>query len=230
MPEDIESTIEAAGATWERIPVTTHLIHVKEPLEPVLDTYVRPLLAPGDWVALSEKVVAISEGRVIHRSVVRPGLLAKLIVKGVKKYENDVGYSDPRKMQVAIMQAGWSRTALAMAAGGVTRLFGRHGDFYRIAGHRISEIDGFNPETVAPFDEFAMLGPEDPAAASERYGSHLDCPVAIIDANNINVEVLGSSRDLPVTPSEARSILMDNPIGQGGQLTPFVVVRRSGRS
>ena len=83
MHEDIERTIEAAGATWERIPVTTHLVHVKEPLEPVLDSYVRPLLAPGDWVALSEKVVAISEGRVIHRSVVKPGLLAKLIVKGV---------------------------------------------------------------------------------------------------------------------------------------------------
>ena len=217
--------INAAGSNWERIPVATHLVHIKEPLEPVLDTYVRPVLQSGDWVAMSEKVVAISEGRVIHRSVVRPGLLAKLIVKGVKKYENDVGYSDPRKMQVAIMQAGWTRTAAAMAAGGVTRLIGRHGDFYRIAGHRISEIDGFNPETVAPFDEFAMLGPEDPAAASEHYGSHLGCPVAIIDANNINVEILGSSRDLPVTPGEARTILLDNPIGQGEQLTPFVVVR-----
>ena len=25
------------------------------------------------------------------------------------------------------------------------------GDFYRLAGHRISEIDGFNPSTVKPF-------------------------------------------------------------------------------
>jgi hypothetical protein len=223
------ATVEVSGVTWTRIPVQTHLIGIKEPLEPVLDRYVRPLLEPGDWIALSEKVVAISEGRVIHHSVVRPGLLAKIIVKGVKKYDNDVGYSDPRKMQVAIMQAGWTRSALAMVVGGITRLLGRHGDFYRIAGNRISEIDGFNPETVKPFDEFAMLGPADPAAASAAYARHLGCPVAIIDANNINVEVLGFSPDLPVTPGEAREVLLDNPIGQGENLTPVVIVRRAAK-
>jgi hypothetical protein len=221
---------QTPSGPWLRIPVTTHLVHIKEELEPILDRYVAPLLQPGDWIALSEKVVAISEGRVIHQSVVRAGLLAKVIVKGVKKYDNDVGYSDPRKMQVAIMQAGWGRMAIAMLAGGMTRLFGRHGDFYRIAGNRISEIDGFNPETVAPFDEFAMLGPADPDGASSRYAAHLGHPVAIIDANNINVELLGASRDLPVSRDDAREILLDNPIGQGEQLTPFVVVRRSAGS
>ncbi len=204
----------------------THLVHVKEPLEPLFDRYLKPILNPGDWVCLSEKVVAISEGRVIHESVVRAGLLAKLIVKGVKKYDDDVGFSDPRKMQVAIMQTGWARAALAMVVGGITKLFGRHGDFYRIAGHRISEIDGFNPETVAPFDEFAMLGPQDPQRAAQSYSEFLKVPVAIIDANNINVEILGFSNDLPVTAEEAREIVLDNPIGQGEQLTPFVVVRR----
>ena len=60
------------------------------------------------------------------------------------------------------MQTGSARAAFAMVVGGITKIFGRHGDFYRIAGHRIAEIDGFNPETVPPFDEFAMLGPADP--------------------------------------------------------------------
>ena len=94
------------GVDYERIPVKTHLIHIKEPLEPVFDEYVKPVLQPGDWLAVSEKFVTISQGRVIHHSVVRPGLLAKLLVKGVTKHPDDVGYSDPRKMQVAIMQAG----------------------------------------------------------------------------------------------------------------------------
>ena len=159
----------SSGCTWERILVHTHLIHIKEPLEPLLDALVRPLLLEGDWVAMSEKVVAISEGRVIHQSVVRPGPLAKLIVKGTRKWEHDVAFSDPRKMQVAIMQTGSARAAFAMVVGGVTRLFGRHGDFYRIAGHRIAEIDGFNPDTVAPFDEFAMLGPADPDKACASF-------------------------------------------------------------
>ena len=60
-------------------------------------------------------------------------------------------------MQVAIMQAGRTRVFFAMILGGITRLFGRRGDFYRLAGHRISEIDGFNPDAMPPFDEFAMI-------------------------------------------------------------------------
>lgn len=213
------------GRSYERILVHTHLIHIKEPLEPILDSGLRPLLKAGDWVAMSEKVIAISEGRVVHQSVVRAGLLAKLIVKGTRKYEHDVAFSDPRKMQVAIMQTGSARAAFAMVVGGITRLFGRHGDFWRIAGHRISEIDGFNPDTVKPFDEFAMLGPADPARASAAFARFLGHPVIIIDGNNINVEVLGMSPDMPVDKATARRALLDNPMGQGDELTPFVIVR-----
>lgn len=213
------------GLRYERVPVRTHLIHVKEPLEPVIARYVRPLLSKGDWIAVSEKFVAISQGRVIHHSVVRPGLLAKLIVKGVTKHSDDVGYSDPRKMQVAIMQAGWGRLLAAAVGGSATRLFGRHGDFYRIAGHRISEIDGFNPATVKPFDEFAMLGPFNPAAAAAELSAVAGCPAAIVDANNINVEVLGVSPGFPASPDTVQKVLLDNPLGQNDELTPVVIVR-----
>ncbi len=164
------------GVDYERIAVQTHLIHIKESLDPVFDEYVKPVLQPGDWLAVSEKFVTISQGRVIHHSVVRPGLLAKLLVKGVTKHPDDVGYSDPKKMQVAIMQAGWWRMLFAMIVGSFTRLvFRRRGDFYRIAGHRISEIDGFSPATVKPFDEFAMLGPADPDAAAREIAAHIGC-------------------------------------------------------
>ena len=217
------------GVDYERIPVRTHLIHVKEPLEPVLDEYVKPVLHAGDWLAVSEKFVTISQGRVIHYSVVRPGLLARVLVKGVTKHPDDVGYSDPRKMQVAIMQAGWWRMLFAMIAGGFSRLvFRRRGDFYRIAGHRISEIDGFSPATVKPFDEFAMLGPADPAAAADEIARAIGAPTAIVDANNINVEVLGTSTGFPVDRSVVREVLLDNPLGQNDELTPIIVVRRTG--
>ena len=161
--------VEVGGRTFERILVHTHLIHIKEALEPLLESQVKPLLKQGDWVAMSEKVVAISEGRVVHHSVVRAGPLAKLIVKGTRKYANDVRVQRPPQ------DAGRhhanrlsARAAFAMVVGGITKLFGRHGDFYRIAGHRIAEIDGFNPDTVPPFDEFAMLGPADPDKASAQ--------------------------------------------------------------
>ena len=217
--------VEVGGRTYERGAVRTHLIGVKEPITDVLQRYVTPHVQPGDFLVLSEKFVAITQGRVIHRSLVRPGLLAKLIVRGVTPLKDDVGFSDPAKMQVAIYRAGWFRMALAMTVGGVTRLFGRHGDFYRIAGNRVSEIDGFNPHTVKPYNEFAMLGPEDPPRDAQAIEDATGWPVVIVDANNVNVEVLGCSRGVPLSPADARLAVLDNPLGQSDEQTPIVLVR-----
>jgi hypothetical protein len=213
---------------YERIPVKTHLIHIKEPLPPVFDEYVKPLLERGDWLAVSEKFVTISQGRVVHESIVqRPGWLAKVLVRGVTKHPDDVGYSDPRKMQVAIMQAGWLRMFVAGIVGAVSRVvLRRRGDFYRIAGHGVSEIDGFSPATVEPFNEYAMLSPDDPDRAAAEIASYAGAPVAIVDANNINVEVLGTSPAFPLDTATVCEVLRDNPLGQNDELTPIIVVRR----
>lgn len=221
----LRSTVTLGGRTFERIPVQTHLVHVKEPLADVLRKYVTPVAAPGDFLVVSEKVVAISQGRVIHRSLVRPGLLAKLIVKGVTPLKDDVGFSDPAKMQVAIIRAGWWRMLAATVVGGTTRLFGRRGDFYRVAGHRVSEIDGFSHHTIKPFNEFAMLGPEDPPRDAQLLENETGWPVAIVDANNINVKVLGVSSGVPLAPADVRLAVLDNPLGQDDERTPIIVVR-----
>jgi hypothetical protein len=222
-----KAVVTVRGTPWERHPVQTHLIHIKEPIVPVFEQYAVPQLRAGDWLAVSEQFVTISQGRVIHQSVVHPGWLAKTLVHGVTKHADDVGYSDPRKMQVAIMQAGWLRMFVAMIIGSATRLLGRRGDFYRVAGHRISEIDGFNPATVKPFDEFAMLGPEDPPRDAAEIAAAIGYPVAIVDANNINVEVLGTSPGFPLDAKATREALLDNPMGQGDERTPIIIVRRA---
>ena len=215
-------------AGYERIPVKTHLLHIKEPLEPVFDEYVKPVVQPGDWLAVSEKFVTISQGRVVHSSVVRAGWLARMLVKGVTKHVDDVGWSDPRKMQVAIMQAGWWRMLTAGVLGTVSRfVLRRRGDFWRIAGHGVAEIDGFSPATVKPFDEFAMLSPSDPDGTAAAIAAHVGVPVAIVDANNINVEVLGTSAGFPVDAKVVRAALLDNPLGQNDELTPIIVLRRA---
>ncbi|MEI7917803.1 MAG: coenzyme F420-0:L-glutamate ligase [Candidatus Saccharibacteria bacterium] len=221
-----QAKIEVDDKKYKRIPVKTHLISIKEPLDDIFAHQVKPLIEPGDWIAVSEKVVTISQGRVVHISVVKPSRLAKLIVKGVKKYENDIGYSLPAKMQVAIWQAGYFRTAFAAIAGTLTRLVGRHGDFYRIAGNRISEIDGFNPHAMPPFDEFAMIGPDKPKKYCQWVEDTFGIPTVIIDGNNINVEVLGMSKSVPVSAKSARLILLDNPMGQDDEKTPIMIIRQ----
>ena len=51
------SVLTVRGVEYDRLPVRTHLIHIKEPLAPVFDEYVKPVLQPGDWLAVSEKFV-----------------------------------------------------------------------------------------------------------------------------------------------------------------------------
>lgn len=220
-----QENIQVDQKTYKRIPVKTHLISIKEPLDKIFENDVKPQIKPGDFIAISEKVVTISQGRVVHISVVKPTMLAKLLVKGVKKYENDIGYSLPSKMQVAIWQAGYFRTLFAAIIGTLSRLIGRHGDFYRLAGNRISEIDGFNPHAMPPFDEFAMIGPSEPDKYCQWVEDTFGIPTIVIDGNNINVEVLGMSKNVPVSKDQARLALIDNPMGQDDEMTPIMIVR-----
>ncbi len=220
-------TVIVHGKRYARYPVKTHLLQIKEPLLPFIKKYALPKIKKNDWIVLSEKMVTISQGRVIHESQVKVSWLARLVVKGVKKYEDDIGYSHPRKMQVAINQAGWWRVFFAMIIGGLSRLvLGRHGDFYRIAGHRISEIDGFNPAAIPPFNHYAMLGPANPNSVCQEIENKFGNPTAIIDGNNINVEVLGMSKKIPVSKETVRLVLLDNPMGQGDEKTPIILVRK----
>lgn len=211
--------------TYSRIPIKTHLVQINEPLMPIIEKYVMPLFKDGDFIAISEKMVTITQGRVVHETEVKEGFLAKLLVRGVKKYDNDIGFSHPKKMQVAINQAGYVRMTLAMIIGGITKIFGRHGDFYRIAGHRISEIDGFNPIAMEPFNHYAMLGPSNPDEVCNKIEKQFGVSSIIIDGNNINVEVLGMSTGLNVSKPNARLILLDNPMGQSNEMTPIILIR-----
>ncbi len=52
---------EVNGTTYERICVKTHMIHIKEEFDPLIEKYVKPHIHHGDWIAISEKVVTISQ-------------------------------------------------------------------------------------------------------------------------------------------------------------------------
>lgn len=217
------------GTQWERIPIVTHKIMLGEDMVELIKSYAGSKLKPKDILCLSQKVVAISAKNVVHISQVKAGWLAKFITRYVTKWPNDIGFERPEKMQVAINQAGYPRMLLAVAVGGVTRLFGRRGDFYRIAGNKISEIDGFNPKAMAPFNEYAMIPVKDENAVCQKIEDTLGHSTYIIDGNNINVKVVGMSKGfagLGVTQGELREIMLDNPMGQDDELTPIFIIRR----
>jgi F420-0:gamma-glutamyl ligase len=87
---------------YDRILIKTHMINFGEDLETIIKAYVSPINQPNDILAISEKVVSVCQNNMRHISSVKVSFLAKLITKFVKKYPNDIGFSLPEKMQVAI--------------------------------------------------------------------------------------------------------------------------------
>ena len=216
--------IEVDGRRFERFGVRTRMIDFGEDIHSLVKEYLPGVYQPGDWLALSEKVVSVGQNNARHISTVKIGWLARLIVKGVKKYPNDIAWEHPAKMQVAVDMAGTPRMLVALVIGGITRLFGIHGVFWRIAG-RVAEIDGFNPRAMYPYTEYAILPPIDPDGVAQRIEDDLGMPAAIIDGNNIDVKIISTSRGLPVDEKQARLILLDNPMGQDEELMPIILVR-----
>lgn len=211
---------------YERMPVKTHLINFGEDLFSILQTYVGKQFKNGDWVAISEKVVSVCQNNARHISTVKAGWLAKIIVKGVKKYPNDIGFSRPEKMQVAVELSGRLRILLAMFLGTIGKVLGIHGIFWIIAGKRVAEIDGFNPSAIYPYTEYAVLPPKEPAKVVQDIENKLGYPAVIIDGNNINVKVIAQSSGVALDKKIIRLILLDNPMGQDDEMTPFIIVRQ----
>lgn len=218
--------IEVDGRKFERFGIRTRIVEFGDDIESLAKEYVPGLAKPGDWIALSEKVVSVGQNNARHISTVKIGWLARLIVKGVKKYPNDIAWEHPAKMQVAVDMAGRPRMLAALLFGGLTRLVGIHGVFWQIAG-RVSEIDGFNPRAMYPYTEYAILPPIDPDGVVQKVEDALGIPATIIDGNNINTKVMSVSRGMPVDARLARLVLLDNPMGQDEEMTPIILVRES---
>ena len=218
-------TIEVNGLTYERKAVKTRLLNFGDDLFKAIQDYVLPMKKDGDWLAISEKVVSVCQNNVRHISTVKAGFLAKFIVKFVKKYPDDIGFSRPEKMQVAVETSGAPRIVLAIILGTLCKIVGIKGIFWRVAGNRVSEIDGFNPAAMYPYTEYAVLPPKDPKKICNEIKKKFDLSAVIIDGNNINTKIIAQSNGMPVDKKLSRLILLDNPMGQDDEMTPFILVR-----
>jgi hypothetical protein len=87
----------------------------------------------------------------------------------------------------------------------------------------VRAIDGPTHGTIPPYDGHAKMGPADPEGVARDLAGTLGVGVAVIDANDIGVNVLGVSNG--VDPAVVASLLRDNPLGQGAQQTPVALLR-----
>jgi hypothetical protein len=212
------------GVVYARQPVRTHLVTAADDAVDVVTRYATGLGTEVALVAVSERMVAITQGR-SHRMVdIRAGRLARLLVRYVTRPGYGIGLGTAETMQLAIDEVGAPRILLAAAVSAITKPFGVHGLFYRIAGPQAAAIDGPTSYTIPPYNEAATLGPRDPDGAARRLAAALDRPVAVIDANDAGCNVLGASPGLDRVL--VRRLFADNPLGQAGEQTPIAIIRR----
>jgi F420-0:gamma-glutamyl ligase-like protein len=211
------------GKVYARHPVRTHLVTASDDAAEVVHRYIGELGPDVRLVAVSERMVAITQGRSYPMDEIRPGKLARLLVRYVTRPGYGIGLGTAQTMQLAIDEVGAPRILLAAAASAVTKPFGVHGVFYRVAGRQAAAIDGPTSYTIPPYNRSATLGPRDPDGAARRLADAVGAPVAIIDANDAGCAVLGASAG--VDRRFVQRLFADNPLGQAGEQTPICVVR-----
>ena len=212
------------GIVYARHPVRTHLVTAADTdAGAVVARYVGPLDARVRVVAVSERMVAITQGRAYPIDTIRPSRLARLLERFVTRPGYGIGLGSAETMELAIREVGAPRILVAAAASALTRPFGIHGLFYRIAGPQAKAIDGPTSYTIPPYNQAATLGPRDPDGAARAIAAAIDAPVAIIDANDAGCAVLGASPG--VDRPFVERLFADNPLGQAREQTPLCVVR-----
>lgn len=218
-----------AGTTvYARVPLRSQVVRAGDALEAVVREAVGVDLDPGDTLAISEKVVAISQGRSFPLAEIHPSPLARFLVRFVHTSAHGRGWALPETMELVLRQAGVPRVLLAAGVTMVARPLGFGGVFQRMLGPLVASIDGPSPGTLPPYNTYAKLAPAEPEQVSASLARAFapGVGVAIVDANDLGARILGASseldRDLVVR------LLVDNPLGQGAQQTPIALIRKIG--
>ncbi|WP_431795667.1 coenzyme F420-0:L-glutamate ligase [Microbacterium enclense] len=214
------------GISYARIPIRTRVVMPGDDLDAFILEYAKDAVQPGDLLFVTEKIVAITQGRSFKLDSIKPRKLALFLSKYVTRTPYGIGLGMPETMEMALRECGTPRILFAAAVSAVTKAFGRKGDFYRIAGDKARAIDGPTQGTIPPYNQAVVLGPERPREVAARLKALLgiDLEVAVVDINDLGGNILGSTMD---RAGEKRlvAILKDNPLGQGHESTPLGIVR-----
>jgi F420-0:gamma-glutamyl ligase len=220
-PKQLWTKVTAFGVEYQRLPLHTRWLDETDDLALALKEHLR-LAQPGDTVAVSEKVAILLTGQTVDIKTVQPRRLARFLAAHVHPRTDSKGLAVAEKMEYVVRTVGYPRIIAAAVSTAVTRPFGMHGTFYRMAGSVARDVDGGRP----PYEH--VLFPPLDATVAQRMCTDLeralDIGVSIVDLNDYGGSIRAvSPRSLSAKTLEA--VLGDNPLGQRLTSTPFVLVR-----
>lgn len=238
--------LSTGGHTYRRFSIRTDRVSADTDLEEFIwqhaNSFIKQLGSYDDssaiegkqwYLYVSEKIVAITQGRSYFIWDINAGFWANLLSRFVTRTPAGIGLGSPWTMEIAIREAGLIRILYATIGSAVGKLFGKRGVFYNLAGENVRAIDGPTQYSVFPANVSAKLPPAEPNVVAQKLDAMLreKLPkkyrdtfggVVIIDANDIGRNILGTTLD--IAESTQAEIFGDNPLGQGREQTPMAFV------
>lgn len=218
-PSDSTNWRMADGA--EVLPIRTHLLTPLDTPVEMVKRYVLPHAKPGDIVSIGETPIAVMQDRFYHPTTIQPGWVARRLCY---LFLPTSSLATACGMQTLINQVGPLRVLFAFFAGAFAKaVLRRRGVFYQLAGEQARLIDDVTG-TLPPYDQFIVLGPEDPEQVVAQIKQETGLEAAIVDVNDLRaVKVLAA------TAGASRSLLgkalLKNPAGNADEQTPVVLIR-----
>lgn len=192
---------ESEGRRYERYAVATHFIERGEDFVEVMRRYVSPLYQEGDVVTLSEKVVSMCQNNTVEMKDVKVGFWAKFLSRFATHNQNGIAMDEPYKLQLAIDMKGLPLILWACFRTLIGKFTGHRGVFYEIVGQDVAASTGF---TATPPSRPTTPSPSSirriPDGVCRQVKEALGISCMVVDANDIDVEILGKSPDLRTSP------------------------------
>ena len=246
--KSINPDITVHGKKYSRYPIRTDVFKRGDKVEKkIVDNLIQCSVSleqgkDKKWfIVVSEKVVAVAQGRAYFIWDIKPSIFASVLSQFVSRVPWGIGLGSPWTMELAIREVGLPRILLASVLGGLGRLVGIRGLFYHVAGRSAAGIDGPTEYSLYPANVSAKLLPKNPQNVCEKIDEEIKFKIqnskfnsnfkfqtsnylgsAIIDANDIGRNVLGSTTKLSNKLIE--DIFKDNPMGQTNEQTPVTIV------
>lgn len=228
----VRKDVTVNNTEYERYAIQTHFVERGESYVELIKKYVVPLYEEGDILSMSEKIISMCQNNIVERKDLKIGFWAKLLSRFASSNSYGIGFHEPYKMQLVINIAGLPRILFAGVCSAVTKLFGKQGVFYKIAGNGVSGIDGFyEGSSFELYHNIALLNPREPVKVCNEIYDELGVRCMLVDANDLNVEIFGKSNALVgVSDKDLISMIKDNPAGQLDELTPLILIKKKKQS
>ena len=220
LPNSLDISKANSSSTNLVDPIRTHILgSLDDPIR-VLESYIPPNYLPTDILTIGESPLAVMQGRYIDYRNVKSNLISRILCKG---FHPTSSLATASGMQTLINISGPTRVIISWLIGGILKLFGVKGMFYRLAGEQARLIDDITG-TTPPYDKSIVLGPKDTKTFCINAAKKLNVNVAVVDVNDLGrVKILSTSN---VNNAEIiKRSLTSNPAGNANQQTPLVLIR-----